>query len=178
MLQRFLGEMRKFAIIAAFLFVFLGAFATYRRLILRQYEIDYFQYGYSFIEALVLGKVVLLGDMFHLGDRFGSKPLIVPTIYRTFMFSLLVLAFAILEEFVKGLIHGETVAQIAGTIAAVTGPQIGAKMIVMFIAFIPMFAIWEISDLFEPGKLFQLFFERRNLPGNELPEITASARQG
>ena len=40
MLQRFLVEMRKFALIALFLFLFFGAFATYRRLILRQYQID------------------------------------------------------------------------------------------------------------------------------------------
>ena len=107
MWRKFLVEMRKFAIVASFLFFFFGAFATYRRLILSEYQIDYFQYGYALIQALVLGKVVLIGEIFHLGGRFHGKPLIFPTLYKTFSFSILVLVFAVLEHFVKGFIHGE-----------------------------------------------------------------------
>src|SRR5262249_314700 len=156
MWQKFFVEIRKFGLIAAFMFFFFGAFATYRRLILREYQIDYFQYGYSLIEALVLGKVILLGDLFHLGDRFRGKPLIVPPLYRTFAFSIMVLAFAVLEHLVKGFIHGDSAAVVLVEIASTSGAEIGSKMIVMFIAFIPMFAIWEISNLFDEGKLFEL----------------------
>ena len=174
MLQRFLVEMRKFALIAAFLFLFLGAFATYRRLILRQYQIDYFQYGYSLFEALVLGKVVLLGSMLRLGDRFRGKPLIVSTLYRTLTFSLLVLAFTLLEHFVKGFVHGQSIATSVQEIAAISGAEVGARIIVMFIAFIPMFAIWEISSLFKEGQLFELFFERGGPVAGELSQRTAA----
>jgi hypothetical protein len=128
--------MRKFALIASFLFFFFGAIATYRRLILSQYQIDYFQYGYAVIEALVLGKVILVGEIFHLGDRFQGKPLIVPTLYRTVSFSILVLIFAVLEHFVRGFIHGEKIAVIVGDLAAKDGADIAAKILVMFIAFI------------------------------------------
>jgi len=166
--------MRKFGLIAAFLFFFFGAFTTYRRLILRQYDIDYFQYGYSLVEALILGKVVLLGEVFHLGERFRGKPLIVPTLYRTFTFSLLVLAFAVIEHFFTGFIHGHSFAASLQELTATTGAQIGAKVIVMFIAFIPMFAIWEISNLFEAGKLFELFFEHGNTTENGLPSMARS----
>jgi hypothetical protein len=158
MFSRFIAEMRKFALVALYLFFFFGAFNNYRRLILREYDLDYFQYGVSLIEALVLGKVILLGEVFHLGDRFRGRPLIVPTLYRTFTFSLLVLAFAILEHLVKGLIHGQNYAAIVQEIVA-NRTEVGAKIIMMFIAFIPMFAIWEISNLFREGKLFELFFE-------------------
>jgi len=63
MWRRFLLEMRKFALVASFLFFFFGAFATYRRLILSEYQIDCFQSGYALVEALVLGKVVLVGEI-------------------------------------------------------------------------------------------------------------------
>src|SRR5215831_480354 len=165
MWQRFLVEMRKFALVASFLFFFFGAFTTYRRLILSEYEIDYFQYGYALIEALVLGKVILLGEIFHLGDRFHGKPLIVPTLYRTFSFSILVLVFAVLEHFVKGFIHGEHIAAVLADLVAKGGADIAAKILVMFIAFIPMFAIWEIANLFDENKLFELFFERGGTTG-------------
>ena len=180
MWQKFLVEMRKFAIVASFLFFFFGAFATYRRLILSEYQIDYFQYGYALIQALVLGKVVLIGEIFHLGDRFHEKPLIVPTLYRTFLFSILVLAFAVLEHFLKGLINGENIGAIVGNLAAKDGADIMARILVMFIAFVPMFAISEIANLFGEGKLFELFFERGGTPGTGLPDLSkaASLRQG
>jgi hypothetical protein len=171
MLQRFIVEIRKFGLVAAFLFFFFAAFNNYQRLILREYHIEYFKYGYSLIEALILGKVVLIGEIFHLGDRFRGKPLIFPTLYRTFSFSLLVLAFAVLEHFVKGFIHGQNFAASLQEISA-KGPEIGAKIIMMFIAFIPMFAIWEISNLFDEGKLFALFFEHGGTAGNELTGMT------
>jgi len=174
MLQRFIVEIRKFGLIAAFLFFFFAAFNNYQRLILRQYHIEYFQYGYSLIEALILGKVVLLGEIFHLGDRFRGKPLIFSTLYRTLSFSLLVLIFAVLEHFVKGFIHGQNFAASLQEIAP-RGAEIGAKIIMMFIAFIPMFAIWEISNLFDEGKLFALFFEHGGTAGNELADMTKAS---
>jgi hypothetical protein len=45
----------------------------------------------------------------------------------------------------------------------------------MFIAFIPMFAIWEIANLFGENKLFELFFERGGTPGTGLPNMTRAA---
>src|SRR6516225_1643066 len=174
MWQRFVREIRKFALVASFLFFFFGAFATYRRLILSEYEIDYFQYGYALIEALVLGKVVLLGEIFHLGDRFRGKPLIFSTLYRTLSFSLLVLIFAVLEHFVKGFIHGQNFAASLQEIAP-RGAEIGAKIIMMFIAFIPMFAIWEISNLFDEGKLFELFFEHGGTADSALADMTKAS---
>ena len=128
----------------------------------------------------MLGKVILLGEVFHLGDRFHGKPLIVPTLYRTVSFSVLVLVFAVAEHFVKGFIHGENIAAIVGNLAAKDGADIAARILVMFIAFIPMFAIWEISNLFGEGKLFELFLERGVAAGTSLPDMTnaASLRQG
>lgn len=175
MWQKFLVEMRKFALVASFLFLFFGAFATYRRLILSEYDIDYFRYGYALVEALVLGKVILLGDLFGLGDRFHGKPLIVPTLYRTFAFSVLVLVFAVLEHFARGFFHGENIAAIVGEIAAKPGADIAARVVVMFIAFVPMFAIWEIDNLLGEGKLFELFFERGGPAGKSLPDMTKAA---
>jgi hypothetical protein len=147
-------------VIAAFLFFFFGAFATYRRLILAQYQIDYFLYGYALVESLVLAKVIMLGDMLHFGERFRGKPHIVPALYRSLVFSILVLVFSILEEVVKGLFHGEGPAAVLTRIASMNRAEIAAKILVVFIVFIPLFAIWEIANVFGPSKLAEMFFGR------------------
>lgn len=180
MKQTIITEVRKMAVITVFLFLFLGGFATYRKLILSEYQIDYFQYGYSLVEALVLAKVLLVGDLMHLGERFRNRPLIIPTLYKTLVFSLFVLAFSILEHLVVGLFHGKDVAVIIQEFASQGAAEILAKILVMFIAFIPMFAIWEISRVFGEGKLFELFFERGTTIELSVPERmkTASLQKG
>ena len=97
-----------------------------------------------------------------------------------FSFSILVLVFAVLEDFVRGFIHGENIAAILGNLAAKDGADIAARILVIFFAFIPMFAIWEIANLFDEGKLFELFFERGGIAGTGLSDMTkaASLRQG
>jgi len=177
MWRRFLLEMRKFALVASFLFFFFGAFATYRRLILSEYQIDCFQSGYALVEALVLGKVVLVGEITRaIGLR--ASPLFVPTLYKTFSFSVLVLVFAVLEHFVRGFIHGENIGAIIGNLAVNDGADIVARILVMFIAFIPVFAIWEIANLAGENKLFELFFERGGTARTSLPDMTKTASLG
>ncbi|HUA33518.1 MAG TPA: hypothetical protein VMA09_07925 [Candidatus Binataceae bacterium] len=159
--QRLISETKKYVGVALFLFLFFEGFATYRRLILAQYQIDYFEFGYSLIEAMILAKVILLGDMLHIGERFRERPLIVPTLYKTFTFSLFVLAFNLAEHFVSGFVHGMNVEQIIHEIEQTGAAVFLARVVVMFIAFIPMFSIWELGEVTADGRLFELFFLHR-----------------
>ena len=144
-----------------YLFLFFEGFATYRRLILAQYQIDYFESGYSLLEALILAKVILLGDMLHIGERFRDRPLIIPALYKTFTFSLFVLAFNMAEHFVSGFFHGLSLQQIIHKIEETGTALIFARIVVMYIAFIPMFSIWELGEVTADGRLFELFFLHR-----------------
>jgi hypothetical protein len=101
--------------------------------------------------------------MLHLGQRFRHSPLIVPTLYKTLTFSVFVLIFTLGEHFVSGFIHGLNLSQILQRIAATGEAVILARVIVMFIAFVPMFAIWELGEVTAEGRLFELFFQRREM---------------
>jgi len=50
-----------------------------------------------------------------------------------------------------------------------------ARILVMFIAFIPMFAISEIANLLGESKLFELFFEHGGSVVTSIPEVTNAA---
>jgi hypothetical protein len=88
-------------------------------LLLEQFEGKYFAYGTAFVNALVLSKIILLGEYLRLGKRQEHKPLIYPTFYKSFAFALLVAVFHILDDAVKGVLHGEG---IVGPSAALSGP--------------------------------------------------------
>ena len=50
----------------------------------------------------VLAKVIMVGDILRLGRGLEQKPLIVPTLHRTVVFSVWVGLFSVLEATVPG----------------------------------------------------------------------------
>lgn len=160
--QRLLREAKTLGMLVAYLVLFLGGFNTYKRLILREEGINYFHYGYALIESLVLAKVILAGRFLHLGERFHDKPLIVPTLHKTVAFTLLALVFAVGEHIIGGLVEGRAVATVVSDMINNRKGELLAQIVVMFVAFVPLFAIGEISRVMGEGSLFALFFKSRD----------------
>ena len=68
--HKIIHEMKEYWINVIYLAVFFAAFTWYRRLILAKHDIIYLNYGVSIIEALILAKVILIGNALHIGSRF------------------------------------------------------------------------------------------------------------
>jgi hypothetical protein len=156
--HRIAHELLHYWMNVAYLAIFFGAFAWYRRFVLAEYHISYFHYGSAIIEALVLAKVILVGDALGLNRGYENKPLIYPTLHKAVVFSIFVGIFAIDEHVVEGLIHGKGV---AGGLAALWSEgrdEIISRCIVTFFAFIPFFAFRELALVLGQGKLRRLFF--------------------
>src|SRR5271167_3358973 len=96
--QKAAHEFKEIAIIFFYLAFFFCALATYSMLLLGRFHISYFTYGAALINALVITKVILIGEAAHLGKKVETKPLIYSSVYKAFLFGLLVFAFHILEE--------------------------------------------------------------------------------
>ncbi|SFH53721.1 hypothetical protein [Planctomicrobium piriforme] len=159
---KLLEETKTMLILFVYLSLLLGAFTMYRRLILAEYGIDYFQYGYSLIEALVLAKVIVLGRVMRLGERYQDRPLWVPTLYKTIWFSLLILIFSIIEHVVSGWLHDKGA---RGGIAEILSQgfwELLARTLVKVVALVPLLGAWELGRVLGKGKLFELFFVSRN----------------
>lgn len=160
--KKILHELRLFLIYFIFLTLFLWTFTMYRRLILNEYQIGYLHYSYNFLEALVLSKIILIGQTFKLGERFSDQPLIIPTLYKTVIFSLFVLIFTIIEEFVVGYIRGKDFARIYQEFALIGFDEIVARVLVMFFVFILFFAFLEIGRVMGEDNLLNLFTRKKS----------------
>jgi len=158
--QKLVRELVEYGINVAYLFLFFGVFIIYQRLILAQYHISYEEYGITLIKALVLGKVIMIGDMLRLGQRLEHKPLIYPTLYKTVVFTVWVFLFSILEATVRGLFHGKGFA--GGLEELVGGRQyeLIAHSMIVFFAFIPFFAFRELERNLGEGRIGDLFLRR------------------
>jgi len=154
-------ETEEFLAISAFLAAFFIALTTYRTVLLAEYQVAYVRYGYAIVEALILGKVILIGEAIGIGRRFHDQPLMISTLWKTFTFGIFVALFAILEHLVESWIHGESLASAFPALAGKTGLDLLARVIVTLVAFIPLFAFRETGRVLGEGKLFELFFKRR-----------------
>lgn len=159
--ERFWREMRRYAMIVIFLTLLSFAFSAYRRMISHQYNIP-FHFGFGFIESLILGKVIMLGQFLKLGERFETKSLIIPTLYKTFVFTLFVFVFSILEHFIVGAFHGRSFFLMYQDLLSQSIWIILCKTLIQFFVFIFLFAFIELASVFGEDKLFDLFFRRKD----------------
>lgn len=160
--KKIMHEMVEYLINVCYLAIVFAAFTQYRRLLLDAYGIGYMHYGVAVIEALILGKVIMIGEMFHLGRGLEQKPLIYPTLYKTFVFSLFVAVFKVIEHMLKGLWNGEGVAAGLIELSEKWSHELLANSLVVFVAFIPFFAVKELGRVFGKDKILALFFHDRN----------------
>lgn len=155
-------EMRLFLIYASYLIFFFCSMITYRRLLLGEYSISYFHYGYGVVQALILAKIILVGEALGLGEKFSKKPLIIPTFYKAIIFGFFVLIFNLFEHFLTGYLHGIAPGKVYQDLLAKGMDQILAEALVVFFAFIPFFAFVETGRVLGEGKLINLFISRKD----------------
>jgi hypothetical protein len=159
--EKALEELRMFWVIAAYLAVMLGAFAWYRRFVLSESGISYFHYGAAVIEALILAKVILIGQALGVGRRFEDSQLIWSVLFKSVVFAVFIALFAILEHLIEGLVHRESWDQIEHGLIRAGRDEIFARTVMMFVMLIPFFAFWETDRVLGDHKLFGLFFHKR-----------------
>lgn len=158
--EKIVEESRELVFLTAFLTLFLTSLMIYRELILNQSTPNIFHFGYNFLEALLLAKIILLGEMFHLGERFNNKSLIFPSVYMAMVFSLFVFIFSILEHFIFGLFEGKEMHAVWNEFTSHGLYQNIGKLLITFLVFILLFSFMQITRIFGEEKIFKLFFHR------------------
>jgi hypothetical protein len=157
---RFVHELKAFWVIALYLSVFFGVFATFQRLMLAEYGIHYEDYGFAIVKGLVLAKVVLIADKMRLGGRFRGKPLSIPTLYNTIVFTVCATVVHFGEVAIRHLVHHG-----ASGLGRALGTEFDyallARGLVVFFGFIPFFAVRELERVLGEGKLSDMFFLKR-----------------
>jgi len=158
--EKALEELRMFWVIAIYLAVMLAAFAWYRRLVLSAAGISYFHYWAAVIEALILGKVILIGKALGLGRRFEGSRLILSVLFKALVFGVFIAIFGALEHVIEGLVRREPWDEIAHGLISVGRDELLARTVMAVVILIPFFAFWETDRVLGDHRLFALFFRK------------------
>jgi hypothetical protein len=133
--------------ITLYVWLILTLFALHRALITDDPNASW-RFGFAFINALALAKVILIGQEMHLGERLKNKPLIYTIIFKSFLFSLLLFVFHILEDGFIGWWHGKGFFDSISFDAAPDHSSLVSAVIlcsILFVSLAPFFAYLEIE---------------------------------
>jgi len=155
--QKAIHEFEDFASLFVYLAFFFCGLTAYSMLLLHEFHLSYFTFGFALIKAFVIAKVILIGQHMHLGKKQEAKPLFFPAVYKAFLFTLLVFGFHLIEEVVKHLLRG---GQIGAAFHEMRIDDLLARSILVFCTFVPLFAFIELRRLIGEGKFLDLFFRR------------------
>jgi len=164
--QKLVHEMLEYYFNFAFVAFFLIAFAWYRRLTLAAHGIEFTGYWAPLVEAAVLAKVIMIGDALRMARGFRNRPLIVPVVYRTVVFSLFVVLFSFAEHIVRALVHGKTVADGIAQITSRGPYELLAWCVLIIVALLPFFSMKEIERVYGVETIRRLFFRRHANEGD------------
>jgi hypothetical protein len=159
--QKVVHELHELAVIFIYLSIFFYSLNMYTKLTSAGAVSTNFVYGLGLLKSLALAKVIMTGEALRLGERYRDHPLIVPTLYKTLVFTAFVLIFGILEHFILGWIQGEHLAKVWTELLDKGWAHTSAQMVLVFVAFVPFFAFRETERVLGENKLRDLFFKRR-----------------
>jgi hypothetical protein len=143
--------------------------ALHEEVVAAKNGIEYHFYGFAVINAIILGKVMLVAEELDLGNRFfknlflRNSPLVYTIVFRSVAFTLLFFVFDIVEEVLVGLFKGKTVAESYPNIGGGTPRGILSMIVIITVLLIPFFAYREIGKIIGMGKLHSLLFSRTNV---------------
>jgi hypothetical protein len=169
--QKAYREFKEYLVIVLYLWVVFGLFLLYKSVILNEQHMSYVARGIALINALVLGKFIVIARALHLGDTAEDAPLIYPTLLKSALFSIILAGCKILEDAAVGFFHGKSFSQSIAGLGGGTLRGILTLTVLMFVMFIPFFGFGELERVLGEGKLTQLFLHTREVSAPAKPRM-------
>jgi len=156
--QRLYHEIVSFIGIVVYLFLLFGVFALHEAVVSAKDGIEYHFYGFAIVNALVLGKVILVAEDLRFAEWFRERRPIYAILAKSVAFTMLLLIFDIVEEVVVGKFKGKTIGESFPHIGDGSPRAFLFVIIIFSIALIPFFSYREIGRVFGERELRALFF--------------------
>jgi hypothetical protein len=162
--ERARHEAIRFVVLFLYLWIMFMLFQVHQYVILAEHAIPFQNWGFGFVNALLLAKVMIVADDLRFGDWFRSKPLLVPIIVRSIAFAVLFIVIETLEKVLLGVYHGVPASDAVPTFGG--GGFKGSFLVGIITAFalLPFFAFDEIERVLGRGTLRDLLVKARTTP--------------
>lgn len=163
--QKVYHGMKDYLFISFYLWVVFGLFVLNRSVISSEQHISYAPHGFALLNALALGKVMLVAQDLHFGEWFDEAPLVLTTLFKSSAFAFVLGCFKILEEILTGFFHGHSINESIHTVVSGTLGGILVQMAILAVLLIPFFAFAELGSVLGQDELKKLLLSSRHISG-------------
>lgn len=167
--QRLLHELTEYWINVVYMALFFSAGVFYKGMILHQHGIAFDEYFSGVIRALVIAKVVMIGAFLRISRNYEAKPLIIPTLYKTVLFSLWVVAFDIVEICLRAFIKTPDPTLAFQSLSDHINLIWLGGIVVIAVSFLPFFAMKELSRTLGSDAFRGMFFKGCKVAQAQVP---------
>src|SRR5271155_4995694 len=159
--ERALDELRHYIIITLYLWLLFAVFSLYKRMILQENGISVWGQTLAIVNALVFGKVILIAQALHLEAGLRKYPRIWIVLGNSALFTIVLVAFHILEDAIKAWFDGRPLATAVADFGGGTLAGFLSMGAIFFVALIPFFGVHEVARAVGGRALWDLFFSGR-----------------
>lgn len=160
--ERLADEFHKFIAISLYLFVCFGVVSLYDTSQSAVEESALVLLGVAFVKALVMGKFVLIGELFKPGSRVRATTVLQRIIWQTLGLLIILVIFKILEELVVGLVHGQAVEAILSEFAERSVIGVIGPILMMLLILVPVMVAVHLDRALGTGSLSSLLLTRQD----------------
>jgi len=160
---RLLHEAREAVVPTLFFFIGFNLIVLTTNLLVAQYLVAVSNFMLATFAALVVGKAVLIANNLPLIRHYDRAPLILPILYKTGVYWVIVFLARLLERFVHFAVleHNSAAHFPAYLIFTFSWHRFVAISLWLFVLFLIYVTAKEFSGLFGPGEIPRLLFTRR-----------------
>jgi uncharacterized membrane protein len=158
--DRVRDELRRYAIVSAYLFVCFSVVLLYRSAVLLEQGQHFLPFGAAAVKALVLGKFLLIGEALRAGERVPASTLLGRIAWRSLLLFAALIVMTLIEELVVGWAHGRPASASLGEFFGPMLPERLAGSLIVLLVLIPLVAVTELSRVLGAGRLRGLLRER------------------
>lgn len=143
--ERFWEEMRLYGFLTAYLFISFSVLMMYGASFGDGEHTSTIQYSVALVQALVIGKFLLIGKAMGVGNRNDASHLFQRVAWRTLTFIFVLVIFKIIEELIIGWVHGESTATVLGEFGGKGWMATVSPILMMTLLLIPLAAFVELK---------------------------------
>lgn len=158
--SRLAEELKSYAVISGYLFVCFSVILFYGASMSSTRPADAIGISSALVQALIIGKFVLIGEIFKPGSRVRAPTLLHRVAWRTLGMLLVLIVFKLIEELIVGAVHGQGMSETIDELARNSWPRLLAPTLMMTLILIPLMTAIELDRALGEGGLKDLLLRR------------------
>ncbi len=154
-------ELKEMLAIAGFFFVIFVLFLFMKKVMLIDYDVDFYIMGTALLGSLIIAKVVLIFDLLPITKKTAHLLNVYRVLLRSLIYIFGYVVFTYLEHLIKGLIHGDSFSEALNSgLHQLYTPTFITGFVGVLVAFLFFNTFWVIRAKLGPAALYAMFFKK------------------